>query len=166
MSKRKDDKLISKLFAEHRQMMFKIAMGILHNKSDVEDVVQDAFLWIINNLDKISQIPCNRRACYFANIIEYRSLNLINRRRAHPTDDIDEYKDLSCDISVEKAAVERITGSGIICHRIRVATPRHNGKGERQHRIDEERFYSKLRMYSLATGRKQLKTYNKKTNNV
>lgn len=50
-------------------------------------------------------------------------------------------------------------------HRIRVATPRHNGKVERQHRIDEQRFYSKMRMYSLADGRKQLKRYNLKSNN-
>lgn len=47
---------------------------------------------------------------------------------------------------------------GIIYHRIRVTTPRHNGKVERQHRIDEERFYSRLRIYGLADGRKQLKT--------
>lgn len=109
MSKETDDILINGLFAKYRQMMFKIAMGILHNKSDAEDIVQEAFLWIINNLDKISQIPCNRRGRYFANITEHISLNFINRRRAHPTDDIDEFKDLSSDISVEKAVVERIT---------------------------------------------------------
>lgn len=109
MSKEMDDKLLTGLFAEYRQMMFKIAMGILHNKSDSEDVVQEAFLWIINNLDIISQIPCNRRGRYFANITEHISLNLINRRRAHPTDDIDEHEDLSSDISVEKAAAESIT---------------------------------------------------------
>lgn len=54
----------------------------------------------------------------------------------------------------------------IIYHRIRVATPRHNGKVERQHRIDEARFYSKMRMYSLEDGRKQLERYNKKSNNI
>ena len=50
-------------------------------------------------------------------------------------------------------------------HRIRVATPRHNGKVERQHRIDEQRFYSKMRMYNLADGREQLRRYNLKSNN-
>jgi len=44
----------------------------------------------------------------------------------------------------------------IIYHRIRVATPRHNGKVERQHRTDEKRFYKKMRMYSLSDGHKQL----------
>ncbi len=55
---------------------------------------------------------------------------------------------------------------GIIYHRIRVATPRHNGKVERQHRIDQARFYSKIRMYSLDDGRKQLEVYNRKSNDI
>ena len=53
---------------------------------------------------------------------------------------------------------------GIIYHRIRVATPRHNGKVERQHRIDQQRFYDSLRMFSLEDGRKQLAVYQKKSN--
>ena len=54
---------------------------------------------------------------------------------------------------------------GIVYHRIRIATPRHNGKVERQHRTDGLRFYSKLRMYDLADGRKQLAKYQAKSNN-
>ena len=54
----------------------------------------------------------------------------------------------------------------IIYHRIRVATPRHNGKVERQHREDGKRFYSKMRMYSLEGGRKQIAAYNKRSNNI
>lgn len=55
---------------------------------------------------------------------------------------------------------------GIKYTRIRIATPRHNGKVERQHRTDENRFYKKMRMYSLEDGRKQLAVYNKKSNNI
>lgn len=54
---------------------------------------------------------------------------------------------------------------GIIYHRIRVATPRHNGKVERQNRQDEERFYRYMKMYNLADGKKQLAVYQKKSNN-
>lgn len=54
----------------------------------------------------------------------------------------------------------------IIYHRIRIATPRHNGKVERQHRIDEARFYKKMRMYSLEDGRKQLERYNIRSNDI
>lgn len=109
MSKKADDRLICELFAKHRQIMFKIAFGILHNKSDAEDIVQESFLWIINNLDKISQIPCNKRACYFATITEHLSLNAINKQRTHSTDDIDEHADISSNVFVEKNAVDKIT---------------------------------------------------------
>ena len=61
---------------------------------------------------------------------------------------------------------EYLEESEIIYHRIQVATPRHNGKVERQHRIDEQRFYRKIRMYNLADGRKQLAKYNKFSNDI
>ena len=54
---------------------------------------------------------------------------------------------------------------GIKYHRIRIATPRHNGKVERQNRQDEERFYRYMKMYSLEDGRKQLSVYQRKSNN-
>ena len=53
---------------------------------------------------------------------------------------------------------------GIAYHRIRIATPRHNGKVERQHRTDELRFYRHMRMYSLEDGRKQLAVYQRQSN--
>ena len=53
---------------------------------------------------------------------------------------------------------------GIEYQRIRVATPRHNGKVERQHRIDQARFYNDLRMYSLLDGQRQLAEYQRKSN--
>ena len=61
---------------------------------------------------------------------------------------------------------EYLEENEIVYHRIQVATPRHNGKVERQHRLDEQRFYSKMRMYNLADGRKQLAKYNKISNNI
>ena len=57
-----------------------------------------------------------------------------------------------------------LKGYGIEYQRIRVATPRHNGKVERQHRIDQARFYNDLRMFSLLDGQRQLAEYQKKSN--
>lgn len=109
MSKETDDILINGLFAKYRQMMFKIAMGILHNKSDAEDVVQDAFLWIINNLDKILQIPCRERGNYFASITEHRAIDVYRKRSNHPTEDLEEQFDLSADERAEEAALSNLT---------------------------------------------------------
>ena len=59
---------------------------------------------------------------------------------------------------------EALLEMGILYHRIRIATPRHNGKVERQHRTDELRFYKHMRMYSLEDGRKQLAAYQRVSN--
>lgn len=108
MSKKSDDKFVNELFRTHKQMMFKIAMGILHNSANAEDVVQDAFLWMFNNLEKISRIPCYERGFYFANIIEHASLNLIKRQKHHPLEDIDKHENIASDYSVEEQADDNI----------------------------------------------------------
>ena len=59
---------------------------------------------------------------------------------------------------------EALIEMGIEYHRIRIATPRHNGKVERQHRTDEFRFYRNMKMYSLEDGRKQLAVYQRESN--
>jgi len=45
--------------------------------------------------------------------------------------------------------------------RIRPATPRHNGKVERVHRMDSERFYAYKTFYSLEDANKQLQRYQR-----
>ncbi len=50
---------------------------------------------------------------------------------------------------------------GIRHHLIKPHTPRHNGKVERSHRKDNERFYAVRTFYSLQDFEKQLKRYNR-----
>lgn len=56
--------------------------------------------------------------------------------------------------------------NNIYHHKIRPRTPRHNGKVERSHRNDNERFYSFLSFYSLEDLRYQGKLYLKRSNNI
>lgn len=53
---------------------------------------------------------------------------------------------------------------GIMHKRIRVATPRHNGKVERTHRTDQERFYSIRTFFSLEDANRQLEQYQYQDN--
>ena len=48
---------------------------------------------------------------------------------------------------------------------IKPYTPKHNGKVERRHRKDNERFYSTHRFYSIEDANKQLQSYLRKYNN-
>ena len=49
---------------------------------------------------------------------------------------------------------------------IRPRTPRHNGKVERSHRNDQNRFYNYLKFYSYNDLLKQMKAYLKRSNNI
>ena len=60
---------------------------------------------------------------------------------------------------------EYLEKKGIRHKRIRVATPRHNGKVERVHRIDQERFYQDRVFYSLEDANEQLQRYQRQDNN-
>ena len=49
---------------------------------------------------------------------------------------------------------------------IKPRTPRHNGKVERSHRNDQQRFYQFLKFYSYEDLLKQMKAYLKRSNNI
>lgn len=55
---------------------------------------------------------------------------------------------------------------GIKHQLIRPRTPRHNGKVERSHRNDQERFYNHLHFYSFSDLQLQMKRYLKRSNNI
>lgn len=55
---------------------------------------------------------------------------------------------------------------GIIHKLIKPRTPRHNGKVERSHRNDNERFYKNLKFYSFEDLQLQMKAYLKRSNNI
>lgn len=67
----------------------------------------------------------------------------------------------------------RIHPLDVLCHklgiehkRIRPRTPRHNGKVERSHRNDQERFYNHLKFYSLKDLITQMERYRRRSNNI
>ena len=51
-------------------------------------------------------------------------------------------------------------------HLIRPRTPQHNGKVERSHRIDQDKFYRYLKFFSLNDLRYQGELWNKRYNNI
>ena len=55
---------------------------------------------------------------------------------------------------------------GIEHKTIKPRTPRHNGKVERSHRSDNERFYKFLRFHSFDDLKTQMKAYLRRSNNI
>lgn len=113
MSADPEKELIRELFITYRQMMYKTALGILHNRPDAEDAVQNTFLQIINDLERIARIPSNERALYFTYITEHNAINIYRKKNAHPTEDIDEHFELDSGTSVEDEALSRLSADEI-----------------------------------------------------
>lgn len=80
------------------------------------------------------------------NGFEYRYTNRLSLKKLHPLDKV-----------CESLGIKHTT--------IRPRTPRHNGKVERSHRTDNEKFYFKLKFFSLEDLRKQGAAYLKRSNN-
>ena len=76
-------------------------------------------------------------------------------------------KDKGVNIRKEINLLEAICiDCGIVHKLIRPRTPEHNGKVERSHRIDQDKFYRTLRFYSLDDLKIQGKAWNKRYNNM
>ena len=82
------------------------------------------------------------------------------------TDNGIEFTYNKADIKKEHPLEAFLKRLGIKHHKIRPRTPQHNGKVERSHRNDNERFYSYLKFYSLEDLRKQGTQYLKRSNNI
>lgn len=54
----------------------------------------------------------------------------------------------------------------IVHKRIRPRTPKHNGKVERSHRNDQERFYNHMSFYDYDDLQIQMKRYLNRSNNI
>lgn len=108
MSNKSDDKLISELFRRYRQTMLKNALRILGSRPEAEDAVQDAFLHIMNDPEKILLLPREQQPFYLVSVIENVCYNSLKKKNRHPTEDIDKYYELASNYSVEKKADEKI----------------------------------------------------------
>ncbi len=72
--------IIRELYTNYEQVMYKIAFSILHNRHDSEDAVHEAFLTIIQNIDKFSLKTVPKMAPLLVIIIRNISINKLHKR--------------------------------------------------------------------------------------
>lgn len=102
-----DKNIVSELFNTYEKMMFSVAYKILGRKSDAEDAVHEAFVRIIQKIEKISQISYDERGYYIVIIVKNISLDMLRKRKRLNETDIDELYDIQDDSSVEDDAIQR-----------------------------------------------------------
>ncbi len=89
------------LYGQYKQLMFYIANEILHDENLAEDAVQQAFLKIINNFQKIHDVKCPQTKSYIVIIIKSISLDMLRRQNRHKDfsyEEIEDNEDLKEDI--------------------------------------------------------------------
>ncbi len=92
MSENLDTELLNELFETYREIMFKTAKGILCNDINAEDAVQEAFLHIINNPDKFSRIPIDKRGGYLNRVVANACYDFIRRENRRHECNIDDWE--------------------------------------------------------------------------
>ena len=86
------------IYRQYKNRMYKFAISILHNNEDAEDVVQQSFLTIANNFDKIKSFSCHEMNSYIVIIVRNTSINLYNKNKRN--------SERSTELNQEQTAVE------------------------------------------------------------
>lgn len=78
------------LYLRYRGLMAHAAYRLLGNWADAEDAVHQAFLYIAEHMEKISDPLCIKTKSYVVIIVESRSIDLLRRRQRQPTAPLNE----------------------------------------------------------------------------
>ena len=87
--------LVTRLYYTYERMMYKIALGVLKNPHDAEDAVSEAFIRLIKNLDKVSDVGSVKCKGFVIIVIKNVSIDMYNKRKQDEHLDIDEAYDIS-----------------------------------------------------------------------
>lgn len=87
-------KIVDELYKENYAFFFNVSNNILKSKEKAEDAVAEAFLKIIDNIERISSIPCHKRVGFCVVIVKNTSIDLIRKdKKVQPSDDMENIDD-------------------------------------------------------------------------
>ena len=78
------------LYLEYRQLMYYVAFRILRSREDAEDAVQQAFVSILENLRKNSEIRCPETKAFCVLVTENKAIDILRSRRRLSPAELDE----------------------------------------------------------------------------
>ena len=116
MEKDERSEKIEQLYSLYRNVMFYTAERILRDHHLAEDAVQKAFLKVLDNLHKISEIDCNKTRAFLVIIVRNVAITMYNRQKkqAIPIEEIERLETESpqspFDTVASRDSVEAIAG--------------------------------------------------------
>lgn len=82
---------MEKLYLEYRAPMFRVAMAVLRDEGLAEDAVQQAFLKIFQNFEKIDRTDCNKIRSFIVILVRNTAIDLY---RARGRENVVSFEDL------------------------------------------------------------------------
>ena len=77
-----DDKAkFEQIYLKYRGLMYFLAFKVTKNREDAEDAVQQAFIYIIENLGKVDAASSNRTRSFVSMIAEHKAVDVVRKRR-------------------------------------------------------------------------------------
>lgn len=85
-----DQHKFEQIYLRYRDLMYRTACRILRNPYDAEDAVHQAFIAIIEHLEKFVQIDCPETRSFVVLICERKAIDLLRARRPEKNLPLDE----------------------------------------------------------------------------
>jgi RNA polymerase sigma-70 factor (ECF subfamily) len=88
-----DRNKVEQIYKRYGSTMLYVADSILHDRYLAEEAVSEAFIRIINHLQKINAENCYQTRGFVVIIVRNISLNLLKQQNHHRTEPLEEYFD-------------------------------------------------------------------------
>lgn len=82
--------LVERIYNTYERFMFSVAYNVTKNKTDSEDIVHDAMMWIINNIDRIDVDFSKKTKALLATIVSHKAIDSIRANKKIQYGDIIE----------------------------------------------------------------------------
>ena len=97
--------LVERIFHEHNIHFQRISFNIVKSEDVAEDVVSTAFVKIMDNIEKISDLPCPQMTAFCVTIVKNASIDMLRQsQRSVPIDYWDNISEKNSD-DIEEAFI-------------------------------------------------------------
>lgn len=99
-----------RIYIKYRKIMFYTAEHILNDRHMAEDAVHQAFLRIINHMEKIDEADCHKTKAFLVIITEYIAIDIYRKRKQEDTLSFDEFEIyISGGVSFEDEVIDEVS---------------------------------------------------------
>ncbi len=76
-----DQSKFEMIYSKYKNLMYYIANRYLENEYDAEDAVQQAFISILKNMNKIEDVGSSQTKSYIITIVERKAIDILRKRK-------------------------------------------------------------------------------------